>query len=88
MIPEQLITAKSQQLHHIVDKLLTIVADAVREHTPIHEVEGKAFRILLQAGRTTTQLLADCLGNGDVREEHQLPDGTILKRSAQPQPRP
>jgi len=88
MIPEQLIAAKSQDLHQIVDKLLTLVSDAVREHTPIHEVESKAFQIFLQGGRSTVQLLVDCLGNGDVGEEHQLPDGTILKRSAHPQPRP
>lgn len=36
----------------------------------------------------TLQLLVDCLGNGDVGEVHRLPDGSCLKRSETPQPRP
>jgi len=88
MMPQQLIAAKSQELHQIVDKLLTIVSNALGQQTPIHEVESQAFQTLLQAGRASVQLLVDCLGDGDVGEEHQLPDGTLLKRSAQPQPRP
>ena len=88
MMPEELFAAKSRELHQIVDKLLGIVSDALGAQTPIHEVESKAFQTLLQAGRATVQLLVDCLGDGDMGEEHQLSDGTIVKRSAQPQPRP
>ena len=88
MMPEELFAAKSQELHQIVDKLLRIVSDAIGAQTPIHAVESKAFQTLLQAGRATVQLLVDCLGDGDRGEEHQLPDGTTLQRSAQPQPRP
>ena len=88
MMPEELVAAKSQQLHQIVDKLLGIVSVAVGVQTPIHEVESEVFQTLLQAGRATVQLLVDCLGDGDVGEEHQLPDGTSLQRSAEPQPRP
>lgn len=88
MMPEQIIAAKSQVLHQIVDKLLTIVADGVEAHTPIHEVEAQAYTTLLEAGRAATQLLVDCLGNGDVGQQHQLPDGTVLQRSAELQPRP
>ena len=88
MMPQELIAAKSQELHQIVDKLLRIVSDALAAQTPIHAVESKAFQTLLQAGRATVQLLVDCLGDGDMGEEHQLSDGTIVKRSAQPQPRP
>ncbi len=46
------------------------------------------MKILLQAGQKAIQLLVDCLGNGDMGQEHQLPDGTIVKRSAKPEPRP
>jgi hypothetical protein len=88
MMPEELLAAKSQQLHQIVDKLLGIVSTAVGAQTPIHEVESKAFETLLQAGRATVQLLVDCLGDGDVGEKYQLPDGTVVQRSAWPQPRP
>ena len=41
MMPQQLIAAKSQELHQVVDDMVTIVADAVRDHTPIHKVEAK-----------------------------------------------
>jgi hypothetical protein len=88
MMPQQVLAAKSQQFHQIVDDLVKIVADAVQRHVPIHEVETQTLKRLLEAGRTTVQLLVDCLGDGDVGQEHRLPDGTIVKRSAEPQPRP
>ena len=88
MMPQQLVAAKSRELHHIVDELLTIVSHAVGEQTPIHEVESHVLKTLLRAGQTTVQLLVDCLGDGDVGQEHQLPDGTTLQRSTEPQPRP
>jgi len=88
MIAQEVIVAKSQELHQVVDEIVTVVADAVRDHTPIHKVEGKALKILLQAGQRALQLLVDCLGNGDVGQEYQLPDGTTVKRSEKPELRP
>jgi hypothetical protein len=88
MMSQELIAAKSQELHHIVDELLKVVSDAVEQYTPIHEVESKALKVILQAGHHAVQLLVDCLGDGDIGEEHQLPDGTLVKRSEQPQARP
>jgi hypothetical protein len=87
MMPQERIAAKSQELHQIVDELLTVVTDAVQQYTPIHEVESKALKILLRGGHRAVQLLVDCLGNGDVGQEYQLPDGTTVKRSDQPQQR-
>jgi len=88
MMPQQVLAAKSQQLHQIVEQIVAIVCRAVAEQTPIHEVESKTFEVLLHGGRAALQLLVDCLGDGDMGAEHQLPDGTRLQRSAQPQPRP
>ena len=87
MMPQERVAAKSQELHQIVDELLTVVSDAVQQYTPIHEVESKALKILLRGGRRAVQLLVDCLGDGDVGEEHQLPEGTLVKRSEEPQQR-
>jgi hypothetical protein len=87
MIPQECIAAKSQELYQVVDEIVTIVADAVRQHTPIHEVESKTLKVFLQAGQKALQLLVDCLGEGDMGEEHQLPDGTTVKRSDEPQSR-
>ena len=69
MMPQKRVAAKSQELHQIVDELLTVVSDAVQQYTPIHEVESKALKILLRGGRRAVQLLVDCLGDGDVGEE-------------------
>jgi hypothetical protein len=87
MIAQEDIVAKSQEVHQVVDELIAVIADAVTEHTPIHKVEGKALSILLRAGQKAIQLLVDSLGNGDMGPEHQLPDGTTVKRSEKPQPR-
>jgi len=37
IIPQELIIAKSKQLHETVDELVTIVADAIQQQTPVHE---------------------------------------------------
>jgi hypothetical protein len=50
-------------------------------------VESKALKVLLRGGHRAVQLLVDCLGDGDMGEEHQLPDGAIVKRSAEPEQR-
>jgi hypothetical protein len=87
MIAQEVIVAKSQEIHRVVDKIVTVVADAVRDHTPIHKVEGLTLKILLQAGQKALQLLVDCLGNGDMGQEHRFPDGATVKRSDEPEPR-
>jgi len=88
IIPQEILIAKSEQLHRTVDELVTIVTDALQQQTPVHEVEKKAFETLLRAGLATVQLLVDCLGKGDVGEEFELPDGRVVKRSEKPQSRP
>ena len=76
MICQPSIVAKSEELHQIVDELLAIVTNAVEGQIPIHAVESKMLKTLLRAGRNAAQLLVDSLGDGDMGEEHQLPDGT------------
>lgn len=87
MISKELIAAKRQELHQIVDRLLGHVSEGVEQQTPIHEVESQTFQTLLEAGRTTLQLLIDLQGDGDVGQEHQLPDGKALQRSSEPHSR-
>jgi hypothetical protein len=88
MLSKELIAAKRQELCQIVDQLLEHVSEGVEQQMPIHEVESQTFRTLLAAGRTTLQLLIDLQGDGDVGEEHQLPDGKTLHRSQEPHTRP
>ena len=87
MIAQEDIVAKSQELHQVVDDLVAVIVEAVAEHTPVHKIEGKTLSVLLRAGQKAIQWLVDCLGSGDVGQEHQLPDGTTVKRSEEPQPR-
>jgi hypothetical protein len=88
MIPQEQIAAKSQELHQLAAQLVTLASEGAKQQTPIHEVESQAFQTLLQAGRATVQLLVDLQGDGDVGEAHQLPEGTILRRSREPHVRP
>lgn len=88
MISNELIAAKRQELLQIVDQLLQCVSEGVEQQTPIHEVESQTFETLLKAGRATLQLLIDLQDDGDVGEEHQLPDGKTLQRSPEPHARP
>lgn len=85
--PQEL-AAKSQQLYEVVDDLLADVKSGLEEGTPIHEVERKALRRLLQAGRAALQLLVDCLGDGDCGAVRRTAEGKTLKRSEKPQTRP
>ncbi len=39
IMAEQVLVAKSEQLHGIVDELLGIVSEAVQQQTPIHQVK-------------------------------------------------
>jgi hypothetical protein len=88
IISKELLIAKSQALHQVVDQLIAIVADGVQHNTPIHEIESKTFETLLRAGRATVQLLVDCVGDGDRGEQYHTADGKTLQRSSQPQDRP
>ena len=88
MMAQEIIAAKSEELHQIVDEVVTVISDGVQEGTPIHEVELKTFRTLLRAGQTALQLLVDCLCDGDLGEELTLPVGRTLQRSSEPQKRP
>ena len=88
IISQELLTAKSQALHQVVDQLIAIVADGVQHNTPIHEIESQTFATLLRTGHTTLQLLLDCVGDGDRGEQYHTADGKTLQRSTQPQHRP
>jgi len=77
------LVANSAQLHVYVEELVAIVGDAVEQHTPIHEVERKALKTLLDMGHATLQMLLEQLGSGDVGEVVELDDGKKLKRSEQ-----
>lgn len=87
MISEEVLNGKTVELHRFVDQLAGVVREAVDQSRPIHEVESDTFDIALRLGRATLQTLVDLLGDGDVGEEYELPDGRTVKRSEEPHPR-
>jgi hypothetical protein len=88
MISNELIAAKRQELHQIVDQVLNCVSEGVEQQTALHEVESQTFQALLKAGHATLGLFIELQGDGDVGEDHQLPDGKTLQRSPEPHRRP
>ena len=80
IMTKEIISAKSTELQSYVDQLTNLVGEAVEERTPLHHVEEKTLRILLEMGRTTLQILFDVLGPGDVGETAQLPEGRTVRR--------
>jgi len=80
MMTQEIIAAKSSKLQSVFVELQRIVARAVDEKIPAHEVEQLVLKEVLAAGRATMQLLFDHLGVGDVGETCRLEDGRVLKR--------
>lgn len=77
---EELIQKHGQRMHDLVDQLVLGNLQAVKNHTPVHEVERDTFGTLLRLGNCTLQLLFDLLGSGDVGPTVTLPEGRTLKR--------
>lgn len=88
MIAKEALSAKTEELNSYVDRLSTLVSQAVQEHTPVHEVEEQTLRVVLELGRATLQMLFDVLGPGDVGESVQLPDGRTIRRLDEMHARP
>ena len=80
IMTKETISAKSTELQSHVDQLMDLVSEAVEEHTPLHQVEEKTLRVVLEMGRKTLQILFDILGPGDVGETAQLPEGRTVRR--------
>ena len=69
-----------QEALELFHKLAEFLAHACHKRTAAHEVEGKIFENVLQAGCTLmNEFVASC-GTGDEGEEKTLPDGRKLKR--------
>jgi hypothetical protein len=80
IISKEAIVAKSTELQSHVDQLMELVGTTIEDRTPLHQVEEKALRVLLDMGRTTLQILFDLLGTGDVGETVERPEGGTLRR--------
>ena len=76
------------QLSHHTLKLDRFIRDAARRDTAVHEVEQEIWRRILALGRETLSLYFQLMGDGDMGEEVQLPDGRHVRRLPEPHLRP
>lgn len=63
------------------------VQQAVRDGTPVHELERAVWQRLLLIGRHALGSFFAALGDGDMGETITLPDGSILHRLPEPHAR-
>jgi hypothetical protein len=70
----------SENLAAVCDDLKDTVLRAVRENLPLHEVEKTVWKQLLRIGREALTQVFRLLGNGDMGEAIELPDGRCCQR--------
>jgi hypothetical protein len=78
---------KNENLSVVFDDLKAAVVRAVRENQPVHEVEKAIWQELQRIGREALAQVFALLGNGDIGESIELPDGRRLQRLEQEHPR-
>jgi len=72
-----------QNLESVYEDLKHTVLRAVREHQPIHAMEKAVWEQLLRLGREALKQVFALLGNGDMGEAVELPDGRCCQRLEQ-----
>lgn len=78
---------KCEKLTRALEALKELVVAAVRENQPVHEVEKALWQQLLRIGREALAQVFALLGNGDVGEAVDLPDGRHCQRLEHEHPR-
>jgi hypothetical protein len=73
----------TQNLAAVYEDLKQTVLRAARESQPLHEVEKALWEQLLRLGQQALTLLFALLGNGDLGETVELPDGRCCPRLPQ-----
>jgi hypothetical protein len=69
-----------ENLASVYEDLKDTVFRAVRENQPIHEMEKAVWEQLLRLGREAMTQIFALLGNGDMGETVELPDGRCCRR--------
>ena len=65
-IAEPLTVLKAELLHQLVPQVLELLATALQEGTPIHQVERGLWEVALQLGRRSLTALFEACGSGDL----------------------
>ncbi len=79
-IAEHLTILKSELTQQIVPQLLQQLTLALEQGTPLHQVEGDLWDLLLQIGRRSLGAFLNCHGTGDQGQTVTLPDGQQVRR--------
>jgi hypothetical protein len=74
---------KSENLDTVFEDLKRAIVEAVRDDQPVHEIEKTLWREVLRIGRQALGQVFLLLGNGDMGESVELPDGRQLQRLAE-----
>jgi hypothetical protein len=72
-----------ENLASVFEDLKATVVRAVRENQPIHEIEKMLWVELLRLGREAMTQIFTLLGNGDMGQTVELPDGRCCQRLEQ-----
>lgn len=78
---------KTDSLVYLAQDLARFVHQAVRDGTSLDDLERGTFQRLLAMGHTAVDLFLQAQGDGDLGPSLTTHDGTVLQRSAAPQPR-
>lgn len=78
---------KGDRLANLATQLGDRVRQAVRDGVALYELERQVLCEVLALGRAAVELFLAGQGDGDLGETVTTPEGTVLRRSARPQPR-
>lgn len=86
-ITDSLGVLKTELTQKLVPQILDLLATALDEGQPIHEVENGLWDLALQVGRRSLGIFLDCHGTGDLGPAMTLPDGREVQRLEKLHPR-
>jgi hypothetical protein len=86
-IAEPLTVLKVELMQTFVPQVLALLTTALREGTPLHEVESALWDLGLQLGRRSLTALFAACGSGDLGESLTLADGRDVHRLESLHPR-
>jgi len=79
-ITDSLGVLKTELTQQLVPQILELLAVALAEGQPIHEVENGLWDLALQVGRRALGVFLDCHGTGDLGPAMTLSDGREVQR--------
>ncbi len=77
---DSLTVLKLELTQNVVPQIVDLLAQALADETPVHQVEGGLWELLLKAGHQALRAFFDRHGTGDLGEQITLPDGQDIHR--------